>query len=60
MVKAIGLNELKVYLNLNNVFCLTKYSGTDPEHSAGAWGMAKDESQTPRSKSFTFGLNLGF
>lgn len=59
LIKKIGLNELKFYINMNNVFCLTKYSGTDPEHSAGAWGMAKDDSQTPRTKSFTFGLNIG-
>lgn len=60
MLKPFGLRELRLYLNVNNVFCLTKYSGTDPEHSAGSWGMAKDESQTPRAKSFTFGLNIGF
>ncbi len=58
-LKPLGLHDLRFYLNLNNVFCLTKYSGTDPEHSAGSWGMAKDESQTPRSKSFTFGINIG-
>lgn len=60
VLKRLNLKDLKFYLNMNNVFCLTKYSGTDPEHSAGAWGMAKDESQTPRSKSITFGLNVGF
>jgi TonB-linked SusC/RagA family outer membrane protein len=58
-LKKLGLNELRFYLNLNNVFCLTKYSGTDPEHSAGSWGMAKDDSQTPRAKSFTIGFNIG-
>lgn len=60
VLKPYGLHDLRFYMNLNNVFCLTKYSGTDPEHSAGSWGMAKDDSQTPRSKSFTFGLNIGF
>ena len=59
VIKSLGLKDLRLYMNMNNVFCLTKYSGTDPEHSAGSWGMAKDDSQTPRAKSFTFGLNVG-
>ena len=59
VVKRLGLNDLRFYLNMNNLYCWTKYSGTDPEHSAGAWGLAKDTSQTPRAKSFTFGLNIG-
>jgi TonB-linked SusC/RagA family outer membrane protein len=59
-LKSIGLTTLQIYANANNLYCWTKYSGTDPEHSAGSWGMAKDESQTPRSKSFTVGVNVGF
>lgn len=60
IIKRLGLNDLRLYLNANNIYCWTKYSGSDPEHSAGSWGLAIDNSQTPRSKSVTFGLNIGF
>ena len=59
-VKSLGLNRLSWSASLQNVLVLTKYSGTDPEHGAGAWGVATDGSQTPRSKSVTVNLNIGF
>ena len=57
---AIGLRSLSMSLSAQNLLALTKYSGTDPEHSAGAWGIAYDWSQTPRSKSVTLNINIGF
>jgi len=59
-LKKIGLNELKVFASANNLYCWTKYSGSDPEHSASGWGFAEDKAKTPRAKSFTLSLNLGF
>ena len=59
-IKKLGLNQLQVYLSVNNLYCWTKYSGTDPEISASGWGLAVDDSQTPRSKSFTASINIGF
>ncbi len=60
MIKKWGLNNLQVYLSVNNLWLWTKYSGTDPEISIGGWGVATDSSQTPRSKSFTASINIGF
>ena len=60
LLKPLGLNSLSVYLSGNNLFCWTKYSGTDPEHSVKSYSYAIDESNTPRSKSFTVGLNVSF
>ena len=60
LLKAIGLRNLVLSLSGQNLLCFTKYSGTDPEHSAGAWGIAYDNSQTPRSKSVTLNINVGF
>jgi len=60
LLKTIGLRKLQLSVSGQNLLCFSKYSGTDPEHSAGAWGIAYDNSQTPRSKSITFNLNLGF
>ncbi len=58
--KSMGLRTLKVYISANNLYCWTKYSGSDPEKSASGWSFASDNAQTPRSKSFTLGLNVAF
>ena len=60
MLKALGLRRLQMSLSGQNLFCWSKYSGTDPEHSPGSWGIAYDNSQTPRSKSFTLNIQVGF
>lgn len=60
MVKKIGLNELRFYASANNLFCLTKYSGVDPELGYGGYGVTTDDAQTPRAKSYTFGITVGF
>lgn len=58
--KKFGVNSLSLYLSMNNVFCLTKYSGADPEIGYGSYSLATDSSQTPRSKSFTAGITVQF
>ena len=60
LLKQLGLRRLQVSLSGQNLLCWSKYSGTDPEHSAGSWGIAYDNSQTPRSKSVTMNLQVGF
>jgi len=60
VLKKYGLSRLQIYLSGQNMFVWSKYSGTDPEVSASAWGIAYDNSQTPRSKSFTLNINVGF
>ncbi len=60
LIKKIGLNTASVYLTINNLFCLTKYSGVDPEISIGNFGLVTDKSSTPRSKDWMLGLSLGF
>ena len=60
LLKTIGLKALRANLTLNNLFCLTKYSGIDPEHPQGGYGAATDGGQTPISRSFTVGVNVSF
>ena len=60
LLKPLGLRRLQTSLSGQNLFCWSKYSGTDPEHSPGSWGIAYDSSQTPRSKSVTLNIQVGF
>lgn len=59
--QALHLNQLNLYLTLNNLCTWTKYTGVDPEISPnGMTGVVEDWSSTPRSQYFTFGLTVGF
>ena len=60
LLKKYGLNQLYVSGSANNLFILSKYTGLDPEIGADSWGRAFDNSKTPRSRSFTLSLTLGF
>lgn len=60
LVKKIGLSALRFYASANNLFCLTKYSGVDPELGYGGYGVTRDDAQTPRAKSYTFGVTVDF
>lgn len=59
-LKAFSMNQLNLYMTINNLFTLTSYSGVDPEVGYGDLGVSKDNNQTPRSKSFTVGITAGF
>ena len=60
ILKKYGLNQLSLSGSANNLFILSKYTGLDPEIGADGWGRAFDGSKTPRSRSFTLSLNIGF
>ena len=59
-LKHLGIRRLNLSLSGQNLLCWSKYSGTDPEKSPGSWGIAYDKSQTPRSKSVTLNIQVGF
>lgn len=59
-LKKWGLSQLSFYVSANNLFCLTKYSGTDPEIGYGSTGLTMDHNPTPRSRSFTGGVTIQF
>ena len=58
--KKLHLSRISVFLQANNVFCLTNYSGADPEVNYGGYGIVTDNAQTPRSKSFSAGATIQF
>ena len=51
---------LSVYGQVENVFTLTGYSGLDPELPLSSYGARVDNSPYPRSRTFSFGINLQF
>ncbi|MCC9062888.1 SusC/RagA family TonB-linked outer membrane protein [Flavobacterium piscisymbiosum] len=53
--KAIKGAVLRLYASANNVFIVTNYTGVDPENF-----NAIDNNFYPRSRTFSFGLNLDF
>lgn len=59
-LKQFGMNAIRLSASGNNLIFWSKYTGTDPEHSANKWDPAIDNSQTPRSRSFTLSLNVTF
>lgn len=67
LAKRIGLNNVRVYTLVQNVYTFTKYKGLDPEVNSNvnaantganvAYGV--DGRSVPPTRSFTFGINLG-
>ena len=60
ILQKYGLSQLYLAGSANNLFILSKYTGLDPEIGADGWGRAFDNSKTPRSRSFTLSLTVGF
>lgn len=63
MIKKVGLENLRVYANIQNLLTLTKYDGYDPEigvstASANVYGL--DNGRYPSPTVYSFGLNVSF
>ena len=61
--KKYYINSLRFYATVYNVFCITGYSGFDPEVSTRnktALTPGVDYSAYPKSRQFVIGLNLNF
>jgi TonB-linked SusC/RagA family outer membrane protein len=63
--KDVGVSNLRVYLAAQNLFCLTGYSGLDPESIISSTSEATlqggvDKNALPQSKVYTIGLNVTF
>jgi hypothetical protein len=59
-LKRYGLETLRLNASADNLCFWSKYTGLDPEISVGSWGRASDNSKTPRSRSYTIGISVGF
>jgi len=58
----IGINNMRVYATGYNLFCITGYSGQDPEVSTSTNNLCPgiDCSAYPKSRTYIFGLNVTF
>ncbi|WP_037318583.1 TonB-dependent receptor [Salegentibacter sp. Hel_I_6] len=57
----IGLNKLKIYGSVQNLYTFTNYSGYDPEvgsYNQNALLMGLDNGRYPSPRTFTLGLNV--
>jgi hypothetical protein len=66
LIKKAGMSQFRIYATIYNAWIWTKYSGYDPEVSTtrsssySALTPGVDYSAYPKSRSFTFGLNVTF
>ena len=57
------MSQFRIYVTVNNVFVLTKYSGFDPEvntRTETPLTPGVDYSSYPKARSFTAGINISF
>ncbi len=63
LTRKVGIQNLRFYATGYNLFCITSYSGFDPEVSTRtktALTPGVDYSAYPKSRQFVIGLNLTF
>ena len=65
-LKKIKIEKLRIYFTGSNLFCLTGYSGLDPDVNTGSGGVGGfptpnyDYNAYPKTRTYTFGLNVTF
>ena len=70
LINKIGISNARVYFTAGNLFCIKSYDGLDPDVNTISSSMDKDYSgfptpgydynSYPKSRTFTFGLNVAF
>lgn len=63
-IKAAYISNVRIFATGSNLFCLTNYSGSDPEvdtrSKANPLAVGVDFSAYPKSRGFNVGINLSF
>lgn len=61
ILEQVGLEAMRIFASVNNVFTLTNYKGYDPSATSGAAiGGGIDYGFYPQARQFLLGLNLTF
>ncbi|ASZ10677.1 TonB-dependent receptor [Chitinophaga pendula] len=55
-----GINSFRIYVASNNLFVITKYPGIDPEVKVDGNKRYIDRNYYPKTRSFSFGVNVNF
>ena len=62
--KKAYISNVRIFFTASNLFCATKYSGSDPEVDTRSKNNpltpGVDFSAFPKSRAFNFGLNVAF
>jgi len=63
VLKPLSINSLRFFVQVQNAFVITNYTGLDPELSSSATSTRAygvDYNTNPVPRTYTLGLNLGF
>lgn len=63
LLRNTGIDQVKIYTNLQNMWTITSYSGFDPEVGASQTNdnvSGLDNGRYPSPRIYTFGMNLTF
>ena len=63
LTRKVAISRLRIFVQAENAFTLTKYSGCDPEVTGGnGFGTEAgiDRGVYPQARTFTFGVNVNF
>lgn len=63
MLEKVKIDNLRLYLNIQNLYTFTKYRGYDPEIGASTTSanvMGLDNGRYPSPTVYSFGLNITF
>lgn len=63
IISQIGINNLKIYVNAQNIFTWTNYSGIDPEvsrYGSDNINQGFDSGAYPNAKMYSAGFNMNF
>ncbi|MCW3463071.1 SusC/RagA family TonB-linked outer membrane protein [Chitinophaga nivalis] len=60
MLKRIGVEKCRVYVQAANLFTITKYTGIDPEVAGSSQAFGLDEGAYPNERQYLIGVNVSF
>ncbi len=64
LTRIVAIQRLRLYVQAENLFTLTRYTGCDPEVTGGNSGYGTevgiDRGVYPQNRTFTFGVNVNF
>lgn len=55
-----GINKLRFYFSVDNLFTITGFKGVDPEAAYNMKDLSQGSSYYPLTRNYSFGVNLSF